>query len=110
MLNRTTALVSALACASLVAAAQPAFAQDPMALVRRELAELREEVLRLRAEVDALKGASGTAETPQSATVEMLQTQMAELAQTKVESTMRLPLKIFGTVHAGVFANSGNAN
>ena len=40
----------------------------------------------------------------------MLQTQVAELAQTKVESTTRFPVKLFGTVHAGVFANSANAN
>ena len=40
----------------------------------------------------------------------MLQAQVAELAQTKVESTTRMPVKLFGTVHAGVFANSANAN
>ena len=35
---------------------------------------------------------------------------MAELAQTKVESTSRVPVKVFGTVHANFFANSANAN
>ncbi len=40
----------------------------------------------------------------------MLQTQVAELAQSKVESTSRFPVKLFGTVHANVFANSGTAN
>src|SRR5262245_60088521 len=117
MLRRTTALVSTLVCGSLFAAGRPAFAQDPMATMRREMAELREEVQRLRAEVDALKssmpGTPGTSAAPEAQpapTVEMLQTQVAELAQTKVESTTRLPLKIFGTVHAGVFANSANAN
>jgi hypothetical protein len=114
MLRRTTVLVPALVCASLLASVHPVFAQDPMALMRRELNELREEVMRLRAEVNALKQvapeAPGTAQPQPSPAVEMLQTQIAELAQTKVESTTRLPLKIFGTVHAGVFANSGNAN
>src|SRR5262249_23349755 len=61
----------------------------------------------LRAEVDALKGAAPAEPSP---AVEMLQTQVAELAQTKVESSTRLPLRIFGTVHADVFANSANAN
>src|SRR6185436_7058233 len=73
----------------------------------RELESLRAEVRQLRAEVDTLKGAEPA---PPAPSMEMLQTQVAELAQTKVESSTRLPLKIFGTVHAGVFANSANAN
>src|SRR5262245_26214555 len=107
MLKRMIVLVPALVCGSLAAAARPALAQDPVAAMRQELAELRAQVQQLRAEVDALKG---TSPAQPAATVEMLQTQVAELAQTKVESTTRLPLKIFGTVHAGVFANSANAN
>src|SRR5262245_35919518 len=114
MFRKTTFLIPALVCGSIVAAARPALAQDPMAVMRRELAELQEQVRQLRAEVDALKGQKATPETAAeaqpAATVEMLQTQVAELAQTKVESTTRFPLKIFGTVHAGVFANTGNAN
>ena len=103
---------AALMCALLIAASQPVLAQDPMSQVsdiRRELAALRAEVQQLRAEIDALKTTSTTAATAPSA-VEMLQTQVAELAQTKVESITRLPVRLFGTVHAGVFANSGNAN
>src|SRR5262245_15880459 len=107
MLKRMTFLVPALVCGSLAAAARPVLAQDPVAAMRQELAELRAQVQQLRAEVDALKG---TSPAQPAATVEMLQTQVAELAQTKVESTTRLPLKIFGTVHAGVFANSANPN
>jgi hypothetical protein len=87
---------------------RPAAAQDPLQDVARELAALRAEVQRLRAEVDALK--SGASATPANAPVEILQTQVAELAQTKVESSTRFPVKLFGTVHASVFANSGNAN
>ena len=85
-----------------------AAAQDPLQDVARELAALRAEVQRLRAEVDALK--SGASAAPAGAPVEILQTQVAELAQTKVESSTRFPVKLFGTVHASVFANSGNAN
>src|SRR4029453_16657298 len=92
-----------------VAGPQTVSAQSPQDDVLRELRELRSEVQRLRAEVDALKGppAGGAVPGPQ---LEILQTQLAELAQVKVESTTRFPVKLFGTVHAGVFANSGTAN
>jgi hypothetical protein len=84
------------------------FAQDPLADVRKELAALRAEVTRLREELDSLKQA-GTAEATQT-TVQVLETQVRELAQTKVESASRLPVRVFGTVHASAFANSANAN
>jgi hypothetical protein len=92
-----------------VLASQPAFAQEPIEQLRRELTALRAEVQELRAEMDALKAERPAAPMP-APTFEMLQTQVAELAQTRVESTTRLPVKLFGTVHAGVFANSANAN
>ena len=95
-----------LVLASLIGTARPAFAQDPTADLVRELAALRAEVRELRAKVDALTAA----DAPASPALDILQTQVAELAQTKVESTTRLPVKLFGTVHAGVFANSANAN
>jgi hypothetical protein len=79
-----------------------------MADIRRELAALRAEVQQLRGQLDALKGAG--AETATSGAVEILQAQVAELAQTKVESTSRVGVKVFGTVHANVFANTANAN
>ena len=44
------------------------------------------------------------------ALVGMLQTQVAELAQTKVGTESRLPVRLFGTIHSHVFANSGHAN
>ena len=93
----------------LCAISPPAAAQDAQQDFARELAALRAEVERLRAEVDALKSGS-TAAPPAAASVEMLQTQVAELAEVKVESNTRFPLKLFGTIHASVFANSGNAN
>jgi hypothetical protein len=102
-------LAASFVIASFTAAAPPAFAQDPMTDLARELAALRAEVRELRAKVDALT-AAGAAEVPVSPALDMLQTQVAELAQTKVESTTRMPVKLFGTVHAGVFANSANAN
>ncbi len=81
--------------------------------VRQELAAMRAELQQLRAEVAALKAARETVPATtvqQSAAVELLTAQVAELAQTKVESTSRFPVKIFGTVHANVFANSATPN
>jgi len=49
-------------------------------------------------------------QVPLSATVEMLQSQVAEHAQTKVESASRMPLKILGTILSNVAGNSGEAN
>ena len=56
--------------------------------ILRELTALRAEVRRLREELDALKGPAQ----------EVVQAQLAEFAQTKVESTTRFPLKIFHNV------------
>jgi hypothetical protein len=92
----------------LVSIAPPAVAQEEMSDVKRELAALRAEVQQLRAELESLKAASPPAAL--SSVVEIVQTQVAELAQTKVESTMRFPVRLFGTVHAGIFTNSANAN
>jgi hypothetical protein len=81
--------------------------------VRQELAAMRAELQQLRAEVAALKAARETVPASaeqQSTAVELLTAQVAELAQTKVESTSRFPVKIFGTVHANVFANSATPN
>ena len=98
------------------AMASPASAQDNLD-VKQELAAMRAELQQLRAEVAALKAAreaappSPAAATAQdSATVELLKAQVAELAQTKVESTSKFPVKVFGTVHADVFANSATPN
>ena len=109
-LNRhLTVSTAALVFSWFTATSQPAFAQDPMADIRRELAALRAEVQQLRAQLDALKGAAA-ADSTTPGTVEILEAQVAELAQTKVESTSRVPVKVFGTVHADVFANTANAN
>ena len=119
--------------------AAAAGAQD-RAPAQDEVAQLRAEVASLRAELDALKRLvidhSGTrrvgdlgpsvaedvslaepnADTrvqppPQTdPRVDILQAQVAELAQSKVESTSKFPVKVFGTVHAHAFANSGVPN
>ena len=85
----------------------PAGAQDALADLRRELAALRSEVQQLRDEVQTLRSTTLPAPGPN---LEILQSQVAELAQTKVESTTRFPVRLFGAVHTSVFTNSANAN
>jgi hypothetical protein len=87
---------------------QPAFGQDALAEIRRELAALRAEVQDLRTQLDAVK--RGDAGNATQASLQVLETQVRELAQTKVESTSRFPVKVFGTVHANFFTNSANPN
>jgi hypothetical protein len=100
---------AALAAAFILAT--PAAAQTPEADLRRELALLRAQLEQLRAEVDALKAAVPPEPTrPPDPAVELLQTQVAELAQTKVGSESRFPVRLFGTIHIGAFGNSGNPN
>jgi hypothetical protein len=42
--------------------------------------------------------------------VDQLQSQIAELSQVKVESTSKMPVKLFGTIHTDAFFNTGNPN
>lgn len=98
--------VLVLVCVTHAVIGTPAAAQESPD-VRQQLAAVRAELQQLRAEVAALK--AGLNPQP-SAAVEILTTQVAELSQTKVESTSRFPVKIFGTIHANVFANSGTPN
>lgn len=86
-----------------------ALAQDPLTDIKRELTALRAEVQQLREQIEALKAAPA-AEAATPAALELLNSQVAELAQTRVESTSRLPVKLFGTVHADFFTNSANPN
>jgi hypothetical protein len=114
----------------------PAAARAELAAVQQEVAGLRAEVSRLRAELAALRSAVGdppratpvpakdsaaapagpmatapTAQEPHpTLPPEMLQTQIAELAQVKVESASRLPVRLFGAIHAHAFLNSAEAN
>ena len=87
----------------------------------REIAELRAYIQQLRVEIDALKrvvhadqappapGATPAAVAPDPV-VAMLQEQVAEQAQVKVESKSRMPVKLSGTILSNTFANSGEAN
>jgi hypothetical protein len=89
----------------------PAAGQEQPADVRRELMALRKEIADLRAEIAALKSGPPTAPLEkQDPAIELLRTQVAELAQSKVESTTKFPVKLFGTVHAQVFGNSATPN
>jgi cell division protein FtsB len=95
----------------LLAIVTPLSAQENDDEVRREVAELRAELAELRAEVAALKAARRNDEQPpKDPAIELLRGQVAELAQTKVESTSRFPIKLFGTIHAHMFANSATPN
>lgn len=103
--------------------------------VEDQLRELRLEVQRLRQEIEALRKEVGQSKSPAAgvalssagsqaagldpqaaqqpsaaAMVELLQAQLAEQAQTKVESSSRLPVKIFGTIVSNTFFNVGEAN
>jgi hypothetical protein len=108
--------------------------------VGRELASLRRELQALRAEVESLKAerTGPAAAGPQTETstdaaqgptlpaplnapapdqpvltspsAQVLAQQIAELSQVKVESASRMPVRLFGTLHASAFFNSGEAN
>jgi hypothetical protein len=103
--------------------ASPAAAQEQARPTADEIRQLRGELAELRAELLALKAlvaARGPADvappsatspaSPQDPQITMLQTQVAELAQSKVESERKFPLRIFGTIHTHMFANSGEPN
>ena len=118
--------------AACLAPLAPVHAQDTAdASLRSDLAVLRAEIAALRAELDAIKAALAPgartrlasspallrqepAAPPPAAVadprLELLQAQVAELAQVKVESASRMPVKLFGLVHTHAFANTGEAN
>jgi hypothetical protein len=110
--------------AAALAIASAAAAQDVPAGPRAdEIQQLRAEIAELRAEVEALRDAvlaargrapasNGTASQPPAddPRLAMLQVQVAELARSKVESESRFPVRLFGTIHSHMFANSGEPN
>ncbi len=104
---RTAIFIVQLSAFAVLCDAPDAGAQTADEIVR-ELAALRAEVKQLRQELDAIK-APPAAAAPAPAS-QIIESQLAELAQTKVESTTRFPLKIFGTIHAQAFLNSGTPN
>ena len=107
--------------------------REEMASMRRELDLLKEEVQRLKTGASTPAASAATtlpaegesyAQTPESAAqgeleeqpaspseaLPMIQAQLAEQAQTKVESSSRMPVKIFGSVVFNSYFNSGEAN
>ncbi len=104
-----------LPCTAAAARPQP----EPPPAVREEIAALRAELHRLRGEVEALReevrhqratpaGAGAPVTAPPA--LEMLGTQVAELARVKVESLSTLRARLFGTIHSHLFTNTGEAN
>ena len=105
-----------------------------VAALRREVQQLREELAAMRTsrEVTAAReaatprapdapvlpapltapepGQTPPGLSPSDPALELLQQQVAELAQTKVESSSRMPIRLFGTLHAHAFGNSSEAN
>jgi hypothetical protein len=58
----------------------------------------------------ALTAAVGRQAADPAASLDLLRAQVAELAQVKVESASRMPVKVFGTIHTNAFMNSAAAN
>jgi hypothetical protein len=116
-----------LAVATLARADDPATGDSDVAALRSEVAALREELQALKAALglSGLRPAMVRAAMPSSSStrapeaqpvappdprVEILEQQVAELAQVKVESATRQPVKLFGQIHTHAFANVGEAN
>jgi hypothetical protein len=96
-----------------------ASASVPASPAQQDLAQLREEIKQLRAEVDALKlamrdahasSAAAPGQPTAPADLSLIPAQVQELAQVKVESQSKLPVKLFGTILSNTFVNSGEAN
>lgn len=100
-----------------------AAARDEVAVLRDEVADLRQQLQLLMAEVRALRGGAPAAITPPAAQPsgalaqdvaslppEMLQAQVQELAQVKVESASKFPVRLSGTIVSNTVVNSGDGN
>jgi hypothetical protein len=86
---------------------------SPLALraqtIEDQMREMRAEIQLLRQEVNDLKQqVRNNNETIEN--VPVIQAQIQEQAQTKVEASSRFPVKLFGTVMSNTFWNSGEAN
>jgi len=103
----------AFVCLWLVTAVPPVFAQttaEDVRALRQEVERLRQEVEALRSEVRRAPAPPVPQETTAAEALPMLQQQVAEQAQTKVESNSKLPVKLFGTIMSNTFFNTGDAN
>jgi hypothetical protein len=100
-----------LAAAFVMMSAGIAVAQDdPIGDIKREVARLRAQIQELRAEMDTLRDEKSRGTNAPQPALDLLQSQIAELSQVKVESTSKMAVKLFGTIHTNAFLNSGNAN
>ncbi len=93
--------------------------RDEVAALRDEVAELRAALADLRRELTAIRttgvASAGAAVQPAEAQppavpVEMLQTQVEQLAQEKVSSGSRFPVILSGTILSNTVYNSAEAN
>ena len=76
-----------------------------------EVRSMRAEIQRLRQELDEVKRKLSTrSEVAIADEVSLLQTQVQEQAQTKIESSSKFPMKVFGTVVSNTFLNTGEPN
>ena len=105
-------------------AAAPAVDRAPAArgeieLLRDEVAELRQALQALAGELRSLRAASTPAaltppaqlaQEPVTLPPEMLQAQVEELAQVKVEAASKFPVTLTGTILSNTVYNSGDAN
>src|SRR5262245_22348569 len=74
-----------------------------------QMNEMRMQIQQLRQEIEDLKKQVRTQQDVTEA-VPLLQAQVQEQAQTKVETSSRFPFKIFGSVISNTFWNSGEPN
>ena len=87
--------------------------RDEVADLRRQLSALADELRALRGAVPAAVSApAAVAQDPVAAPMppEMLQAQIEELAQVKVESASRFPVRVSGAIVSNTVFNSGDAN
>lgn len=113
-------------CGPALTAAAPAEAVRTTAeieVLRDEVADLRHQLRLLADELRAMRGVIGvvppaalaTATSAQPATAvllppEMVQAQVEELAQVKVEAASKFPVTLSGTILSNTVVNSGDAN
>ena len=84
---------------------QPVLAQT----LEDQMRELRAEIQRLRQELDEVKQELRTRSEPVE-TLPLIQAQIQEQAQTKIETSSKFPMKVFGTIMSNTFWNSGEPN
>jgi hypothetical protein len=84
---------------------QPLLAQS----VEDQLREMRTELQRLRGEVDELRKELRDRDQA-SETLPLIQAQVQEQAQTKVETSSKFPMKVFGSIVSNTFWNTGEPN